>query len=136
MRVCCGDLFTIHLTAIGICFTIFTLVYSFIVSRKSEIDEYSEELKSKFASPQSAQRYSIATSYIKRMSSVNQKCIVAILCSTFCLMLSWLGYRVFSSPGIIITDFIVINLISVGELAYIVYFLVKIYKQYQQDLIV
>lgn len=135
IRNCCGDFFTIHLTAIGICFTIFTLVYSFIATRKSEIEEYSEELKSKYASPQIAQRYAISKSYIRRMSLLNRKCIIAILLSASCLILSWLGYRISISQWLLLVNIIVISILSVCEFIYIIVFMHKLYIQYKQDLL-
>ncbi len=104
---CSEDLFGIHITAIGVCISVITLLYSFITSKKADIDSFADQLKHKDVEPLMAQRYGIATRYIKQMERITRKIIFIIILSTICTIGSWLAYRVFDKNICLIISFII-----------------------------
>ena len=130
---CSEDLFGIHITAIGVCISVITLLYSFITSKKADIDSFSDQLKHKDVEPLIAQRYGIATRYIKQMERITRKIIFIIILSTICTIGSWLAYRVFDKNICLIISFIIINIISIFEFALFTYCIYRLYKQFKKD---
>ena len=85
-----SDLCSIHLAIIGICLTVFTLLYSFIFAKRSDLDAYSESLKSKLADPLIAQKYGQNVRYINKLKKVCHKCLIAFFSSCFLWIVSWI----------------------------------------------
>ena len=134
LKNCFGDLCSLHLAIIGIGFTIFTLLYSFIYGKRSELISLSDRLKHKGASPLVAQKFESCRQYIIRFSKINFKCGLVILASSFLWVFSWLGYRVLSTSWIIYTNFIVVFVLTFAECAFCFHFLFMLIKQYRKDI--
>lgn len=126
------DCFSVHLAILGIGFSVFTLLYSFIYSKSNELEIYSNALKKK-NEPLYGQRFERCRIFIKRLSMINSKCIKVIIISSILCFFSWISSRFFCSnaPKIIflsiISIFSVLEFIIVGRLIY------NILKQYKND---
>lgn len=131
---CLSDLCAIHLTIIGICLTIFTLLYSFIFSKRTEISSYSDALKSKSVDPLIAQKYGQVKRYILDLSRIISKCKIAIIFSCVVWIICWINkmfiFTNFWKYGL----FIIAILLSLVELSICIYWSRKILKQYHKDI--
>lgn len=130
---CLTDLFTIHLTIIGVCFTIFTLLYSFIFTKRIELNSYSEELKSKLANPLVAQKYGQAKKYILKLATIISRCKYIFLLSSIACILSWFD-KLFCLPDFwekgILCFLILITLI---EFILIIIWGYQLFVQYKKE---
>ncbi len=61
---CFSDLWTLHLTFIGILLSLLTLLYSFILSKKDELKLVTEQIKLGDSSPLVIQKKNFAIAYI------------------------------------------------------------------------
>ena len=90
VKNCLVDLCAIHLTIIGVCLTVFTLLYSFIFSKRAEISVYSDELKSRLVDPLIAQKYGQVKRYIASLSNIIRKCKYTFILSILSWVLCWI----------------------------------------------
>lgn len=134
IRDCFSDFCTLHLAIIGIGFTIFTLLYSFIYSKRTELLDYSEQLKSKSVDPLIAQRFGYARLYILKLAKINKYCGFAIITSLIAWILSWLGLRIFARYSILVTDIIIVNLVTIFEVAFCIRWLFVLIKNYSKEI--
>lgn len=134
VKTCFSDLCSVHLTIVGICLSIFTLLYSFIFSKRTELSNYSESLKSKFVNPLIAQKYGQTKIYIQNLASIISKCKYALLLSCFIWLICWIC-KIFILPcmwkNIILSSAIILTLF---EFCLSVFWLWKIAKQYHSDI--
>lgn len=134
VKNCLTDLCSIHLTIIGLCLTIFTLLYSFIFSKKSEVSIYSEELKSKLVDPLVAQKYGQVKSYIQRLSIIICKCKYTLIMSIAIWVLCWID-KMFDFPTLWRYGILLFSIIlSLIELVICIIWGRLIIKQYHVDL--
>lgn len=92
---CFSDLWTLHLTSIGILLSLLTLLYSFILSKKDELKLVTEQIKLGDSSPLVIQKKNFAIVYIKRLVNINCQCFYILLISIFLASCSWIGMRFF-----------------------------------------
>lgn len=134
VKNCLVDLCTIHLTIIGVCLTVFTLLYSFIFSKRAEISVYSDELKSKLVDPLIAQKYGQVKKYIKSLSKIISKCKYTLILSMLTWVLCWIDkmfiFPLFWKYGI----FIIALILSLIELIICIIWGRLIIIQYNKDI--
>lgn len=134
VKNCLIDLCSIHLTVIGVCLTIFTLLYSFIFSKRSELEVYSDALKSKMVDPLVAQKYGQVKRYIDDLTKIIRKCKYPIFLSCLIWTICWLdkmfNFQVYWRHGLLIFA-IVVSLLEVIICAYWIYLIIK---QYNKDI--
>lgn len=129
-----GDLCSIHLTVIGICFTIITLLYSFIFSKRSELDSLSDALKNKVVEPLVAQKHGQIIRYIKNLSGIISKCYVALLMSCGIWIICWID-KMFLFTNIIRRSVLLGSiLLTIIEIIVCIYWCRLIYFQYKRDI--
>lgn len=127
-----SDLWSLHLAMIGCLVSVFTLLYSFLISKKGELKIFSEQLYYGDKSPTNIQKQRFAASYIKRMSKAVNLCLV-LLISCVCLAIgSWVGLRLLNEKSQIVLLYIV-GLLTILVLASMIYLCVKVYTQYRKD---
>lgn len=128
------DLCSIHLTIIGVCLTIFTLLYSFIFSKRTELEVYSDALKSKMADPLIAQKYGQIVRYISGLTSIIQKCKYPIFLSCSIWIICWVDKMfIFPIPwrhGLLVFAIVA----SLIEALICGYWILLIMKQYHRDI--
>lgn len=129
-----GDLCSIHLTVIGICITVITLLYSFIFSKRSELDSLSDALKNKVVEPLIAQKHGQIIRYIQNLSRIISKCYVALLMSCSIWIICWIDKMFLFTNFIRRTLFCVSILLTIIELCVCIYWCRLIYIQYKRDI--
>lgn len=126
------DAWTMYLTFSGILISIITLLYSFIMGKRSELELYAEQIKLGNTDPLLKKRQKFTIKVIKKMVSIN-KWLFCILCiSVFNCCLSWGAIRFF--PKELIKGSL--HLVMVLSLFMIVLSICQgynLFKQYLQD---
>ena len=87
---CLSDLWTLYLTFIGILLSLFTLLYSFILSKRDELKIIAEQIKLGDKSPLIIQKRKFAIAYIKRLVNINKQCFCILLISIVLVSCSWI----------------------------------------------
>ena len=131
-----GDLSDFHLVLFGVSLTIFTLLYSFILSKREELKSISELVKTGDKSPILAQKESFAKKYITRFKTANQQTIYIILITFILFLSSWLSETIISN-NCIQTKTVIIYIISgltILIIFYSIYIFVKILKHYKEEI--
>lgn len=129
---CFSDLWTLHLTFIGILLSLLTLLYSFILSKKDELKLVTEQIKLGDKSPLVIQKKNFAIAYIKRLVNINCQCFYILLCSIFLALCSWIGMR-FLNKCISFWVLVIIAALTIIVIGYIIYLAIRILKQYKKD---
>lgn len=126
------DAWTIYLTFSGILISIITLLYSFIMGKRSELELYAEQIKQGNTDPLLKKRQKLVIEMIRKMVFIN-KWIFCILCiSILNCFLSWAAIRLIPKSMIksslyliiVLTIFVIIMTICQAR---------RLYKQYLQD---
>ena len=128
-----SDLLSLHLALVGCFVSIFTLLYSFIISKKGELKMYAEQVNRGETSPTILQRQKFAASYIKRMSKVANHCLFLLILSLLFAIGSWGSMRLFDGNMQEVT-FIILCSLTLLLFLLIVYLCIKVYKQYLDDI--
>lgn len=129
---CFSDLWTLHLTFIGILLSLITLLYSFILSKKDELKLVTEQIHLGDSSPLVIQKKSFAINYIKRLVAINCHCFRILLSSIFLALCSWIGLR-FLTGGIAFWVLVIIAVLTIIVIGYIIYLAIRMLKQYKND---
>lgn len=130
---CFSDLWTLHLTSIGILLSLLTLLYSFILSKKDELKLVTEQIKLGDSSPLVIQKKNFAIVYIKRLVNINCQCFYILLISIFLASCSWIGMR-FLNGSISFWVLVTIAVLTIIVIGYIIYLAIHILKQYKNDI--
>ena len=127
-----SDLWSLHLAMIGCLVSVFTLLYSFIISKKEDLKLFVEQINRGGKSPTVLQKWYFAANYIRRMSRVANYCLILLACSVLFAIGSWCGLRILEgrSQRVALT---IICLLTVLVFAFIIYLCVKVLKQYRDD---
>jgi len=126
------DIWTIYLTFSGILISIITLLYSFIMGKRSELELYVEQIKQGNTDPLLKKRQKLMIEMIRKMVSIN-RWIFCILCiSILNCFLCWIAIRIvpqnFMKGILYITIVLSLFIITVTICQ-----VRKLYKQYLQD---
>lgn len=127
-----SDLWSLHLAMIGCLVSVFTLLYSFLISKKGDLKIYAEQLSHGDKSPTIIQRQRFATAYIKKISKAINLCLLLLLCSICLSISSWIGYRLLDGKAQVILLYIVAALTTLVTIFMIALY-VKVYAQYRND---
>ncbi|SEN31394.1 hypothetical protein SAMN04487902_11177 [Prevotella sp. ne3005] len=127
-----SDLWTLHLTMTGCLVSVFTLLYSFLISKKGELKIYTEQLNHGDKSPTNIQKQRFAVRYIKKMSKAINLCLI-LLIGCVCLAIgSWVGLRLLSDNSQFFL-LCIVGLLTILVLISMFYLCVKVYSQYRKD---
>ena len=127
-----SDLWSLHLALIGCLASVFTLLYSFIISKKDDLKLFAEQISRGEKSPTILQRQRFAASYVRRMSRVANCCLSLLTCSIVLAVGSWVGMRFLEGNPQNVT-FIIICSLTVLSFVFIGYLCYKVIKQYFDD---
>lgn len=133
IKDCLSDLWTIHLTLIGIDLSVMTLLYSFILSKKDELKLTTEKIKLGNTDPLCKRKQKFAINYINRMHRINVRCFYMFFALSILTIGSWLGWRILQS-NVCKWDFMIISISTVLVIIYILYLLFTIVRQYKNDI--
>lgn len=76
-----GELTNANLVILGISITIFTVVYSFLVNKKMDLNNLTNKISNSQSNPFDNQQKYFALNYIKQFSKINEKLIHLIIAS-------------------------------------------------------
>lgn len=130
-----GDLFSVYVALLGCLVSVFTLLYSFIISKKDDLKMYADLQAHGDKSPSIIQRQHFATNYIKRMRNALNLCLILILCSTFLSIACWIGERILVGRAQIIMLCIIGGLTLIYCIIIVVLCL-RVIRQYRNDIII
>lgn len=130
-----GDLFSVYISILGCLVSVFTLLYSFVITRKDDLKMYADLQAQGDKSPSIIQRQRFAINYIKRMRRALNLCLKLILCSTILSIACWVGERFLSDRTQIIMICIIGSLTLIFCI-FIVVLCVKVIRQYRNDTII
>lgn len=130
---CLSDLWTLHLTVIGILLSLFTLLYSFILNKKDELKLFVEQMKLGDSNPLIIQKRNFAITYIKRLININKQCFYILVGSIFLAFFSWIGMRLLDEH-IRFFALVIIAFLTLLIVVYIVFLAIRILKQYKNDI--
>lgn len=122
------DIFNVQLTCIGIIVSLFTLVYSFIMSKKNELKIISERIKLGETSVSVKQLEKFAHNYIGKMKLLNKYLLIFGACSLLIWFLTWLDKIIFNCQCSYLNLLIVIT--SCIEFLALAIFLIIFLKNY------
>lgn len=130
-----NDLWNIHLVLFGIALSIFTLLYSFILSKREELKSIAEHVKFGDNSPMLAQQESFAKKYILRLKSANNHAAFTIIVTFILFIFSWLAQRVISDTDVQFKSFsfYTISSLTILIILYSIFLFIKIYNLYKSE---
>lgn len=132
-NACLSDLWTLHLTFVGILLSLFTLFYSFIINKKDELKLITEFMNLGKKDPLMVQKRNFAIAYIKRLRIINTKCFYIFVASTILSFLSWISMRLLCENYRWLA-LIIIFLLTIFIMFYIAKVAFKIWVQYKNDI--
>ena len=130
-----NDLWNFHLVLFGVALSIFTLIYSFILSKRDELKSISEQVKIGDNSPIIAQRESFAKKYINRLKSANNHAALTILVTFILFVFAWFTQRLIPDCNIQFKRilFYIISTLTISIILYLIFIFMKIYNQYKSE---
>lgn len=127
-----SDALSFYLTLCGIQISVLTLLYSFIMSKRSELELYAELSKKGNKDPLLNKRCQLAVSYIKRLKSIVLWTFIILCISILTCIISWATLR-FASHKLYFGSFFIVCvstlLICAGTMGQVK----KVIYQYRQD---
>lgn len=128
-----SDLQSLHLSLIGCFVSVFTLLYSFIISKKGDLKLFAEQLNRGDKSPTIIQRQKFAINFIKRMRMVANYCLLLLMCSILSVIGCWMGLRLLDGCWRQ-RIFIAVSLLTILAFGMVIYLSYKVLKQYLDDI--
>lgn len=130
-----NDLWNFHLVLFGIALSLFTLLYSFILSKRDELRNISEQVKMGNNSPILTQKEVFAKKYITRLKSANNHSAIIIIITFFLFVISWISLRIISNTCIYPKKIMMfsISILTFFVVLYVLFIFIKVYKRYKQE---
>jgi hypothetical protein len=95
-----NDVWNFQLVIFGLSVTLFTLLYSFIIVKREELKNISNQIKSNQSQPSTFQKESFAKNYIIKLKKINQKLLILIVVSFVTSFFGWVVERFVSDCSI------------------------------------
>lgn len=130
-----NDLWNFHLVLFGVALSIFTLLYSFILSKRDELKGISEQVKIGDKSPMLAKRESFAKKYIIRLKSANNHATLVILVTFILFVFAWFTQRFIPDCNVQFKriSFCIISTLTILIILYSMFIFIKIYNHYKSE---
>jgi hypothetical protein len=130
-----NDIWNFHLVLFGVALSIFTLLYSFILSKRDELKSISEQVKFGVKSPMLAQRESFAKKYILRLKSANNHIALTTLVTFILFLFGWFTQRLISDNNIQFKQisFYIISILTISIILHTIFIFIKIYNHYKSE---
>lgn len=127
-----NDAWTVYLTFCGILVSIITLLYSFIMGKRNELDIYAEQSKLGSKDPLNKKRQMSASKYIKQMKSIIKWCVIMLVMSFSSCFISWLCIR-FLTEELYLEVLLIIVVLTLLIIAGTLGLLRRLIRQYNVD---
>ena len=126
-----SDAFSIYMAFSGILISLLTLLYSFIIGKRSEL--CAETLKTGNNDPLIKKRQSNLIQQIKKLASINNKVFIILILSMIVCIISWASIRFI--PSYYHFGFLfLVGVFSLLIIAITINMLRKLYIQYKNDI--
>ncbi|MDY0161300.1 MAG: hypothetical protein RBR64_08170 [Bacteroidales bacterium] len=131
-----NDIWSFHLVLLGIALTIFTLLYSFILSKRDTLIDIAENVNQTGTNPEIKRKEKNAINYIQNLRKVNDK-IVYIVIATFTLFVfGWVAERIIPDNccwyKTKLFCFYSLSILTVLVLIFLIVMSIKIYYHYKK----
>ena len=130
-----GDVWNFHLVFFGLGVSIFTLIYSFILTKRDELRGISSKLKSGNKTPELKQYESFAIIYILKLKKINNHALIVSITSFLMFLSTWFIHRIIpdcfystKQVGLVLT----LSITSLVML-YTLFLIYKLYFQYKEE---
>jgi hypothetical protein len=130
-----SDLWNFHLFLTGIGITVFTLLYSFILSKRGELYTISQQIKSKGIDPTLKQQESFAKKYILKFKKANDQSVALIILGFSLFFFTWSSRRLVPDCLYQIKLYLLfcISSLTILTIGYLGVIFFKIYRNYTAD---
>lgn len=128
-----SDAFSIYMAFSGTLISLLTLLYSFIIGKRSELELCAETLKTGNNDPLIKKRQSNLIQQIKKLASINNKVFIILILSMIVCIISWASIRFI--PSYYHFGFLfLVGVFSLLIIAITINMLRKLYIQYKNDI--
>jgi hypothetical protein len=131
-----GELTNVNLVILGISITIFTVIYSFLVNKRNDLNKITSRINNSKSNPFDNQQKYFALNYIKQFTSINKKLLQLIIFS-FALFLSLFVFNRFLLDTFQKIKELVFYLfcgLTIFVLFYFVYVFFDLIKKYKNEI--
>jgi hypothetical protein len=132
-----NDLWNFHLVLIGIALSIFTLLYSFILSKRDELKSISEQIKTEGSktNPILIQKERFAINYILRLKRINKHCVYIFLVSVVLGCGSWITHRLICGAQHMLKKWLLFcfGILTILLCCYMAFQIYRIYRHYKKE---
>lgn len=130
-----NDMWTIHLTIVGIMVSVITLLYSLALGKAGEMKAQVDNIKHGSKDPLIIAQKNFSIKYIKETKKTICACIIILSCSIFNTALCWAGWRFFN---MVIKTYILYVTLAVSLIIVMtfVYSIIRLAKQYHKDIVI
>lgn len=127
------DCWTINLSICGMMLSVFTLLYSFILSKKEALINLTHGIKNGNDGPITKSKEHKARNYILQLSQIANKSLVIMMLAFVLALLCHLSIRITESNWLPKLQFGMIILTAL-LIAYMLYVAIEIYRRYRKDI--
>jgi hypothetical protein len=130
-----SELTNVNLVILGISITIFTVIYSFLVNKRGDLNNITSRINNSKSNPFDNQQRYFALNYIKQFTSVNKKLLHLIILS-FVLFISLFVFNRFlldTFQKIKELIFYLFSGLTVFVLFYFIYVFYDLIKKYKNE---
>lgn len=114
-----NDIWNFQLLLFGLVVTLFTVIYSFIITKRDELRSIAYTIKSGDQTSILKQRETFAKNYIVRLKKINNHLIILILITFSVSLIGWLTERFISNCEVNLKKNILLILASLTSLVFI-----------------
>ena len=128
-----AELTNTNLVILGLSVTIFTVIYSFLVNKKNELNALNDKMRNNQSNPFDNQQKHFALTYIKKFKAVNQKLLHLIAGSSFLFITIFISNRFLLESlkdfqDALMFAFFILTAIAILYFLYVLFDLIKKYK--------
>lgn len=127
------DSWTFYLTFCGILVSVITLLYSFVLGKKAELEIYAEQTKLGNNDPLIKKKQRIAVSCIEKLASINKWCALILSMSFISCITSWICIR-FLHEKYYFCILFVIGVMTLLMVTGTISLIRRLYWQYKNDI--
>lgn len=130
-----NDIWNFQLILFGLAVTLFTVIYSFVITKRDELRSISDLIKNGDETVITKQKESFAKSYILRLKKINNYLSVLIIITFIISLIGWFSERFIPDCCFSLKKktLIVLSILTLFTLVAIFYQSLKIFKHYKES---
>ncbi|RTZ09851.1 hypothetical protein EKM05_05980 [Flavobacterium sp. GSP27] len=110
INILLNDMWNFQLILFGLAVTLFTVIYSFIISKRDELRSIADTIKNGEQTAMIKQKETFAKNYIIRLKKINNNLIILILTTFLFSFCSWFAERFISEYNFELKKYILLTL--------------------------